>query len=58
MEKYILIYSQVNPIFGLNPNHSLYTWIAKNNGLSYTDLLQNIIENALSRYDSVKATLH
>ncbi|EAU38160.1 predicted protein [Aspergillus terreus NIH2624] len=49
---------EVNPIFGLNPNHSLYTWIAKNNGLSYTDLLQNIIENALSRYDSVKAALH
>ncbi|PIG80191.1 D-alanine--D-alanine ligase [Aspergillus arachidicola] len=44
---------EVNPIFGLRPDHSLFTWIAKNNGMEYQDIIAEIVDNALLRQKPV-----
>lgn len=43
----------MNPIFGLRPDHSLFTWIAKNNGMEYQDIIAEIVDNALLRQKPV-----
>ncbi|KNG91642.1 D-alanine--D-alanine ligase [Aspergillus nomiae NRRL 13137] len=40
---------EVNPIFGLRPDYSLFTWIAKNNGMEYQDIIAEVVDNALLR---------
>ncbi|GAB1197753.1 hypothetical protein APSETT444_007056 [Aspergillus pseudonomiae] len=40
---------EVNPIFGLRPDYSLFTWIARNNGMEYEDMIAEIVDNALQR---------
>ncbi|KAF7595390.1 hypothetical protein BBP40_006384 [Aspergillus hancockii] len=40
---------EVNPIFGMRPDYSLFTWIARNNGMEYQDVVGEIIDNALQR---------
>ncbi|KAB8230954.1 D-alanine--D-alanine ligase family protein [Aspergillus alliaceus] len=44
---------EVNPIFGLRPDHSLFTWIARNNGMEYQDIIAEIVDNALLRQKPV-----
>ncbi|KAB8273824.1 cytochrome P450 [Aspergillus minisclerotigenes] len=44
---------EVNPIFGLRPDYSLFTWIAKNNGMEYQDIIAEIVDNALLRQKPV-----
>jgi D-alanine-D-alanine ligase len=41
--------NQVNPLFGLRDDYSLFTCIARNNGLEYHDLIAEIIASALQR---------
>jgi D-alanine-D-alanine ligase-like ATP-grasp enzyme len=40
---------EVNPLFGLRDDYSLFTCIARNNGLEYHDLIAEIIASALQR---------
>ncbi|KAJ5189010.1 ATP-grasp fold subdomain 1 [Penicillium cf. griseofulvum] len=40
---------EVNPLFGLRDDYSLFTCIARNNGLEYHDLIAEIIARALQR---------
>lgn len=37
----------MNPIFGLRPDYSLSTWIARNNGIKYVDMVAVILDEAL-----------
>ena len=41
---------EVNPLSGLDPKESLFTFIAKSAGMSYEKLINRILEDALKRY--------
>jgi hypothetical protein len=42
-------WNQVNPLFGLRDDYSLFTWIARNNGIEYHELIAEILDSALQR---------
>ncbi len=44
---------EVNPLPGLDPKESNLTRMAKAQGISYTDLINGILENALRRYQFI-----
>jgi hypothetical protein len=52
----MLIVVQVNPIAGLLPDHSPLPATAKMNGLSFKDLLSEIIESTLRRTVPLKSS--
>jgi len=45
---------EINPLAGLHPDHSDLPIICKFYGISYTKLIQMIMESAMSRYESAK----
>lgn len=42
-------WNQVNPLFGLRDDYSLFTCIARNNGMEYHELIAGILDSALQR---------
>ncbi|KAF5012321.1 hypothetical protein FDECE_1630 [Fusarium decemcellulare] len=48
-EPYII---EANPIFGIRPDYSLYTWIAKNNGIEYHEIIEKVLAGALQRREA------
>ncbi|KAM0425937.1 hypothetical protein ACHAPT_008876 [Fusarium lateritium] len=40
---------EANPIFGIRPDYSLFTWIARDNGVEYDELIGKILASALQR---------
>lgn len=40
---------QVNPLFGLRPDYSLFTCIARNNGMEYHEVIAEILASAFQR---------
>jgi len=43
---------EVNPLFGLRDDYSLFTCIARNNGMKYHELIAKVITSALQRRNS------
>ncbi|KAM5365902.1 hypothetical protein ACJZ2D_010816 [Fusarium nematophilum] len=40
---------EANPIFGIRPDYSLFTWIAKNNGVGYDEIIDKVLAGAMQR---------
>ncbi|KAJ4320895.1 hypothetical protein N0V84_005599 [Fusarium piperis] len=48
---------EANPIFGLRPDYSLYTWIAKNNDVEYDEMIERFLASALQRRETMASGL-
>lgn len=44
-----LTLDQVNPLFGLRPDYSLFTCIARNSGMEYHEVIAEILASAFQR---------
>lgn len=53
----VLTLIKANPIFGIRPDYSLFTWIAKNNGVEYDEMIEGFLASALQRRERTASSL-